>query len=102
MKAKTCPSCSQAVESEWAWLYAHWPFSVRCQQCHARLRVKRNWWLDALCQTTSSVVVLIVIVAGVMGGNGSLLWLLPIGVVIAFAIAALPGLLGRYVEVGKG
>jgi hypothetical protein len=92
-----CPSCGGEGMNGWAWLYAAWPLHARCSLCQARVRRRRSYWLDLLCQPTAYLLILIgVFQAYFLGGSW---WIASLALSAGIVILFVPYIFGKFVVI---
>lgn len=85
-----CPKCETRGVSSWARALAVWPFSTRCRNCGARLRVQIPYWQNVTVQLLSQVVFWTVLIVGIRSGIGVAAAFLG-GAALSIVIAIVPG-----------
>ena len=86
-----CPNCNAFSFPAWKKALAFWPFSLRCRNCNARLRVKIPRWQNILVQIIGQVVFWTALLFGIRHGTQGMLVGGMLGAVSAILIAMIPG-----------
>ena len=96
-----CPECNTSGISQWAPFFANWPFSARCKNCGARLRVKIPHWQNVLVQVLGQIAFWGASLYGITAGWGGVIPGAIVGIIIALLIAMIPGCFAKLEVIKK-
>lgn len=89
---RNCPKCQNYAFPLWVKVYAMWPFTARCRNCGAKVRLKIPRWQNVLVQILAQFAFWSVFILGIVAGNGDMIVAALAGAFIALLIASIPGL----------
>jgi len=90
-----CPNCNNFSFPLWMKVFAVWPFSVRCRNCKAAVRLKISRWQNVLVQILAQFVFWAALLFGINLGLRSAILGGILGAVGAIFVALIPGLYSR-------